>query len=251
MVVVVIATMVLVAAVLLVVQFLQAGSIGLICAAVVFAVASLCLPGLARLIRRRSADDLLFAPEPFLDLVGAPTPAAPAAPARIERHEHGHDSPVRVAPGRSTDSRPPEVVPAELVVRGQRQDPDVTSPVEPVAVIGEVPLVPVLRIDPPDFTAEPVFDAGPVVAAPLPPKPADGPDGPGAGSDAEPSTVGELADRSAQRETIVAVLTPYDGALTGTLGRGDQVDEDGAPPIAGVGLRAAPSPARRPASHAS
>src|SRR4051794_32193700 len=66
--VVVLVTMVLVGAVLLAGQSMHAGSVGLIYAAAVFAVASVLLPAIARRLRSRADDDLLFGSDSIEDL---------------------------------------------------------------------------------------------------------------------------------------------------------------------------------------
>ena len=239
MVVLVIAALVLASAVLLL-QFLQGGSLGFVYAAMVLAAAAVFLPDLARSIGRRRAGGAPSAPEPVGDLTAADRPSAPA---RVEPIEgvvaQPDDSPTQAAEGAATDPPPADLVPVELVVRPPDPEADVppptdpvASPTEPAATIGEPFVILEPRTDGPDFAAEPVFDSGPVVAAPPSRIPADAAADPTAGSEAEPAASDEEDERLARMETTVAALMQRIGALADTVAQGDQTTDTDSRPSA-------------------
>jgi hypothetical protein len=146
------AVLLLFAAFLLIVHFLQGGSFVLVYVAMALALASIFLPEVARWLARRQDGNVGSSlPEPKLEVVTAAS---------------------RVAP-------------------------------EPAGAARELPPLPGRRSDPPDFAAEPVFGAGPVVAASRAPNPVDHP---AAAPDAETETADDVADRLARMETTVDAL---------------------------------------------
>jgi hypothetical protein len=220
-VVIVIGTMVLTAVVLLVVQVLQGGGADLIYGSLVLATASVFVPDVARLLARRSAARRRAPERPVgpTDATGrvAPISIEWAEPTRIEWHEIRRDhAGLGLGLGLGGDDRPEPA-------RDREPAPEHLRPADPAPTgLGEVPRMPGPPVDPPDFANEPIFDPGPVVAAPRPHKPADAGGAPAAGAEAEPVTLAEVAQRLARVEATVDALLRLAGAPADSVARGDR-----------------------------